>query len=77
MNQKALPFHLRQKAHLCHHLVEEKILLFGSPSAFWRYRDEDFVGAIKAIARKSSHPFTLEQRIVEKLRILAALESAE
>ena len=73
--QSRLPFRLRPKAHMCQHLVEESIVAFGSPSAFWCYRDEDFVGAIKKIAAKSKHPATLERRCIEKLRILAALES--
>ena len=69
-----LPFHIRPKCHVCQHLAEEKILLFGSPSTFWCYRDEDFVGAMKCIANKTKHPATLEKRMIEKLRILAALE---
>jgi hypothetical protein len=69
-----LPFHIRPKCHVCQHLVEEQILLFGSPSGFWCYRDEDFVGAMKCIANKTKHPATLEKRMIEKLRILAAVE---
>jgi hypothetical protein len=55
-------------------MVEEKIEQYGSPSNFWCYRDEDFIGVIKAIAQKTKFPSTLEQRIIEKLRIWAALE---
>jgi hypothetical protein len=69
-----LPFHIRQKCHLAQHLVHEKIQAYGSPSDFWCYRDEDFVGVIKSIASKTKHPATLEQRLIEKLRIWAALE---
>jgi len=68
-----LPFHLRPKCHACQHLVEDKIDIFGSPSSFWCYRDEDFVGLVKAIARKTAHPATLEKRVMQKLRILACL----
>jgi hypothetical protein len=70
---KHLPFRLRPKAHILTHLVDDKILIYGSPSSFWCYRDEDFVGVIKRIAAKTRHPATLEQRILEKLRIFAAL----
>ena len=69
-----LPFHLRPKCHACQHLVEEKIRMFGSPSSFWCYRDEDFVGCVKRIARKTLHPATLEIRVMQKLRILASLQ---
>jgi hypothetical protein len=48
--------------------------VFGNPSSYWGYRDEDFVGYIKDIAMKSLHPHTLEKRCIQKLRILAALE---
>jgi hypothetical protein len=71
--QGHLPWHLRPKAHVCQHMVEEKIEAFGSPNAFWGYRDEDFVGACKNIANKTQHPKTLERRMIEKLRILAVL----
>jgi hypothetical protein len=71
--QTSQPFHIRPKSHVCQHMVEEKIESFGSPSSFWCYRDEDFVGFIKNIASKTKHPATLEQRMIEKLRILAAL----
>ena len=74
VSQKSLPFHIRPKAHACQHLVEEKVHAFGSPSTFWCYRDEDFIGAIKSIANKTLHPATLEVRLAEKLRILAALD---
>ena len=37
------------------------------PSAFWCYRDEDYIGAVKGIAAKTKHPFTIETRILEKL----------
>ena len=71
-----LPFRLRPKCHILTHLVDEKVLLFGSPSDFWCYRDEDFVGAIKRVAAKTKHPATLEQRVLEKLRIFAAVNKS-
>jgi hypothetical protein len=72
--QASMPFHLRPKAHACQHIVEEKTALFGSPNAFWCYRDEDFIGTVKLIAQKTKFPHTIELRIIEKLRIWAALE---
>ena len=70
---KQMPFNLRQKSHVLQHLVEEKTLLFGSPARSWCYRDEDFIGAVKRIAQKTSHPHTLEKRCMEKLMILTGL----
>jgi hypothetical protein len=71
----AQPYHLRPpKSHACHHLVEDKLEVFGSPIAFWGYRDEDYVGYVKRIAQRTSHPATIEQRCLEKLRIVSALE---
>ena len=52
-----------------------KIEAFGSPSMFWCYRDEDFVGVMKSIASKTKHPATLEKRMIQKLRIWAALDA--
>jgi hypothetical protein len=68
-----MPFHLRQKCHAMQHLASDKLALWGSPVRSWCYRDEDFVGAIKTIAQKTSHPRTLEQRVMEKLMILEGL----
>ena len=65
-----LPFHIRPKAHMLQHLVEEKIVLFGSPNAFWCYGDEDFVGVIKVVCSMSKHPATLEKRVAEKSMIM-------
>ena len=75
--QAALPVHVRPKAHMLQHLVEDKLALWGSPARFWCYRDADYVGCIKNIAAKSKHPWTLEDRVGEKLRIWAALESLD
>jgi hypothetical protein len=67
---------MRPKAHALHHLIEDKLRLWGSPSRFWNYRDEDYVGAIKVIAAKTKHPFTLERRIADKLMLLAGLDAS-
>jgi hypothetical protein len=72
--RKAMPYHLRPKCHLCQHLVEDKVPLFGNPKLFWGYRDEDFVGTIKRIAAKSMHPMTLERRVMEKICIFYGLK---
>jgi hypothetical protein len=72
-SEQGLPFPLRPKAHGLQHLVSDKLLLFGSPSAFWCYRDEDYIGSVKRISHKSKHPFTIEKRIMDKLRILTKL----
>ena len=74
--QKRLLFHVRPKAHVLQHLVEDKLWLWGSPSQFWCYRDEDYVGAVKTIAAKTKHPHTLEERISEKLMILSGSHAA-
>ena len=62
-----MPFNLRPKAHAIQHLASDKLRLWGNPSRSWCYRDEDFVGAVKKIAQKTSHPHTLEQRIMEQI----------
>jgi hypothetical protein len=75
---KHMPFNLRQKGHLLQHLVEDKIPMWGSPSLFWVYRDEDYIGAVKGIASKTKCPFNLEKRLLEKLMIwtkVSALKS--
>jgi hypothetical protein len=71
----AAPWHLRPKAHVLQHLVEDQLRLWGSPSRSWCYRDEDFVGAVKRIAARSMHPSTLEARLTEKLCLLSGLSS--
>ncbi len=72
---KFMPFVLRQKSHVLQHLVEDKIGLWGSPSAFWCYRDEDYIGTVKGIASKTKHPFTLETRLLEKLMIWTKIQN--
>jgi hypothetical protein len=71
---KHMPFTLRQKTHVLQHLVEDKLSIWGSPASSWCYRDEDFIGAVKKIALKSSHPKALEKRCMEKLMILTGLD---
>jgi hypothetical protein len=70
-----MPWPLRPKAHTLQHLVEDKTQIWGSPSRFWLYRDEDFIGTVKTICAKSSHPCTLESRVLEKLVIVSYFKS--
>jgi hypothetical protein len=67
------PFHLRPKTHVLTHCVLDHTSIYGSPSQFWCYRDEDFVGAVKNISAKTKHPKTLEVRVMQKLKILKGL----
>ena len=67
------PFGLRPKAHMLMHLVNHKLLLWGSPRMSWCYADEDFVGLIKNIAMCTRHPRTIEKRLLAKYRLYAAL----
>jgi hypothetical protein len=69
------PFHERPKLHVMHHLIEDKLPLWGSPSRSWCYRDEDYVGAVKKIAASSKQPATLEIRVTEKLMLMAGLDA--
>jgi hypothetical protein len=71
--ERQAPFHLRPKAHMMQHLVQDQLPLWGSPVRSWCYRDEDFVGAIKTIAQRSKNPSTLESRLNEKLMLLEGL----
>jgi hypothetical protein len=70
-----MPFNVRPKSHMLQHLVENKLDPSGTPSNFWCYRDEDYVGAVKTIASKTKHPHTLEKRVAEKLMLTAGLNS--
>jgi hypothetical protein len=70
---KRQPFHIRPKCHMLQHLVQDCVPLFGSPSKFWCYRDEDYVGAIKRICAKTKAPATLESRVLLKVRIIEGL----
>lgn len=70
------PFHVRPKGHVLQHLVEEKVEMWGSPSAFWCYSDESYCGDIKRIAARTKHPRTLEVRVGEKIRIVAGVAAA-
>ena len=70
---KSAPYHLRRKAHMLQHLVLDHIPVFGCPTLFWCYRDEDFVGAVKAICAKCKHPATLESKVLQCTRILEGL----
>ena len=71
----AQPFPFRPKGHMLLHLVNEKVLLWGSPKNFWCYGDEDFVGLIKRIAVQTKHPKTMEQVLLQKYRIFAGLHA--
>jgi hypothetical protein len=70
---KSAPFHLRQKSHMLQHLVMDHIRTYGSPSQFWCYRDEDFVGRVKSICARTKMPSTLELRVLQKIRVLECL----
>ena len=72
---KRLPFNVRPKCHMLEHLVLDFVPVFGGPSRFWCYRDEDYVGFIKRICAKTKHPATLESRVLLKLRVLEGLQS--
>jgi hypothetical protein len=72
--QAGLPFHERQKMHMLEHLVMDQLRLWGSPHRSWCYRDEDYVGAIKNLTARTKHARTLEDRVAQKLMLLAGLE---
>ena len=72
--QASQPFKVRRKAHMLQHLVRDQLGLWGSPSGFWCYADEDYIGVVKTIAARTRHPATLEKRICEKLMLLSGLE---
>jgi hypothetical protein len=74
--RKSCPFNVRQKGHALQHLVQDKLVLWGSPARFWNYRDEDYIGAIKTMAGRTKHPHTLERRLSQKLILLGGLHAA-
>jgi hypothetical protein len=57
------------------HMVGDQLERFGSPSRCWCYRDEDYVGVVKLVAAKTKDPRTLEQRVHDKLMLMAGLEA--
>lgn len=63
------PFHMRPKAHLLHHLAMDQLSRWGSPSGFWCYGDENFVGMVKTISVRTRHPATMEERVMEELML--------
>ena len=69
------PFNYRPKGHMMGHIVNEKIQLWGSPRNFWCYADEDFVGLVKRIAVMTKHPRSLENVLLQKYRLYAALHA--
>jgi hypothetical protein len=73
---KHQPWHWRPKGHILQHMAEEKVDMYGTPMNFWGYRDEDFVGRVKKIARMTIHPATMEARMMQKLRIVVALQQS-
>ena len=73
--KKKQPWHLRQKAHALQHLALDKLQIFGSPSQYWCYKDEDFMGSVKTIAAKSKHASTIDQRVSEKLMLQVGLQA--
>ena len=75
--KKQQPFHMRPKAHLLQHLVEDQLPIYGNPAECWCYLDESFVGHVKGVAAASKCPKTLEQRVGEKIILLGGIEAAE
>ena len=63
--QKVQPWHMRQKAHMLQHLVEDQLDRWGSPILSWCYRDEDYIGDSKKVAERSKHK-TLEANVMDK-----------
>ena len=75
MAYRSAPFHVRQKAHMLQHLVEEGLPLWGNPRNFWRYMDESFVGAMKGAATRSKHRSTLQDTVMRKSRLFAGVQA--
>ena len=69
-----LPFHVRPKCHMFEHMGADQLGLCGSPNTCHCYGDEDYMGCIKKVAAKTNHPATLEQRVLEKCRLLAGVD---
>ena len=68
-------FNYRPKGHMMDHIVNEKIQLWGSPRNFWCYADKDFVDLVKRIAVMTKHPRSLENVLLQKYRLYAALHA--
>ena len=75
--KKQQPFHMRPKAHLLQHLVEDQLPIYGNPAECWCYLDESFVGHVKGVAAASKRPGALEQRVGMQGVLLGGIEAAE
>ena len=70
-----LPWGMRPKCHMLQHLAADQLQSWGSPTNFWCYGDEAFVGTIKRVAASNKDPRTLEQRVADKSMLLAGLDA--
>ena len=76
-NHAKLPWHLRPKCHLMQHEAEDQLGRWGPPRTAWCYKDESFMGAVKNIAAKSTHPRTLETVVLLKTQLLVGIEALQ
>ena len=75
LEEATTPFVLRQKTHVLQHLVEDHVPRYGNLASFWCYRDEHFVGSVKAPAFRTRHPFTMESRVMQKLQLVEGVSA--
>ncbi len=68
-------WHLTPKVHLAQELGEFQCRVLGNPKIFWCYRDETYMGVVKRICLKTSHPRTMEKMLRWKLDILEWLDA--
>ena len=74
----AMPFHVRPKMHMCQHLVEDQLEIWGNPRNFSCYLDENFIGGLKRVCAMPKHPRTLEVVGMYTCRLLVGtLEECE
>ena len=62
------------KLHLCLHLVDYTIPLWGNPRFYWTYADEDLVGHVIEVAQ-SYHPLTMPAiALFKQIALISILE---
>ena len=66
------PFHVRPKCHMCGHIVDDQLALWGNPRNSSSFKDESFYGGMKHVCGASKHPHTLEVTVMQKVRVYAA-----
>ena len=67
---------VKPKFHMFSELAEYKAPVYGNPSEYWNYMDEDFVGWVAALASSRGGPksaATTAKNVIDRYRALLSL----